>query len=319
MQVIRYYPIEHLYNKIIRDFGEINIDYGAIVEWVGEALEDMGIAPALEYGLSIQEVKAYMTPVPDCAITINAIMKLNVDSVEEAYNSVCESKCEIEEKAETQIQIEEPKQVHGRCCCCVEYIHTGIGDPLRTFDLIKDNFVSLSNPLKQNGLVRGVVEPVYETTYHFFKTPNIREHILDRQDRWEFRIVEGDKILFNFKDGIVMISYMRLMTDERGYPMIPSDYEYSEAIYRYIVYKLVEYLYWRGVDGYERRRIYAKQEWMEARRKAINSRLLQFSDAELANIFNYMNRMIKPNTEYEKGYGTLGYRSRFPGRDKSVK
>jgi len=319
MQVVKYFPIEHLYAKLIRDFGDVNVDFGVIVEWVGEALEDMNIAPAMEYGLAIQEVSAYMTPVPDCAVSINAIVKLNVPSVHDAYNIVCESKCKVEEEEKVQIQVEEPKQVLGRCCCCVQFIHTSIGDPLRTIDLLKSHFVSLSSPFRQNGIGNTVYEPVYETTYHFFKTPAIREHVLDKVDRWEFRVVEGDKILFNFKDGIVMISYLKMMVDDRGYPMIPSEYKYSEAIYRYVVYKMVEFNYWRGYEGYERRRLYAKQEWMEARRKAINSRIMKFSDAELANIYNYMHRMIKPKNEYETGYGRIGYANRFPKRDYTSK
>lgn len=49
--------------------------------------------------------------------------------------------------------------------------------------------------------------------------------------------IQNGYIKFAQKEGTLNISYQAIPSDEEGYPLIPDDVSFREAVYRYIVYK----------------------------------------------------------------------------------
>lgn len=58
--------------------------------------------------------------------------------------------------------------------------------------------------------------------------------------------VHNNMLKTSFRDGTIMIAYMAIPTDEDGFPTIPDDISYREAIYRYITMKMMYSNYLRG-------------------------------------------------------------------------
>ena len=65
----------------------------------------------------------------------------------------------------------------------------------------------------------------------------------DTVDRTEFDesfVISGGYIRTSFDEDWVLISYTSIATDDEGYPLVPESYEFQQALYWYIVYKLME-------------------------------------------------------------------------------
>lgn len=72
--------------------------------------------------------------------------------------------------------------------------------------------------------------PAYVETEEIKKTPKGTE---------EF-IITGGYIKTSIEEGKLLISYQEVATDKDGFPLIPDDYSFDQAIYWYIVHKLME-------------------------------------------------------------------------------
>lgn len=51
-------------------------------------------------------------------------------------------------------------------------------------------------------------------------------------------VINGDYIVTNFSKGKIDLSYMAHATDDDGFPLVPDDIYYKDALYKYIVMKL---------------------------------------------------------------------------------
>lgn len=58
-------------------------------------------------------------------------------------------------------------------------------------------------------------------------------------------VINGDYIVTNFSTGKIDLSYMAHATDDDGFPLVPDDIYYKDALYKYIVMKL-SYPKWIG-------------------------------------------------------------------------
>lgn len=63
---------------------------------------------------------------------------------------------------------------------------------------------------------------------------------VDRTEFDENYIVSNGFIRTSFDSDWILISYQGILTDDIGFPMIPDSYEFRQALYWYIVYKLME-------------------------------------------------------------------------------
>lgn len=58
--------------------------------------------------------------------------------------------------------------------------------------------------------------------------------------------VNNHHIKLNFREGTIFIAYLGIPVDEDGFPLIPDDISYREALYRYITMKLMYPSYLQG-------------------------------------------------------------------------
>jgi len=119
-------------------------------------------------------------------------------------------------------------------------------------------------------------------------------------------IIKPGYIKTNIRYGYIMLAYQAVPTDGDGYPMIPDNQSYIEAVYWYIVMKL---LYPKWVSGQTRDAVYfdARRSWNFYCKQAYGNALLPNKD-QMESIKNAWVRLIPEINEHTSGYSTLGQR-----------
>jgi len=124
---------------------------------------------------------------------------------------------------------------------------------------------------------------------------------------WDYTyIVVGNYIKTNVKDGYLLISYQAIPTDSKGYPLVPDDASYLEALYWYIVMKLT-YPEWRA--GRVRDAVYydARRSWNYYSKQAYGNAIMPNRD-QMESIKNAWHRLIPEIMEHDSAFSTIGQR-----------
>ena len=110
----------------------------------------------------------------------------------------------------------------------------------------------------------------------------------------------------NQSAGYIMMAYQAIPTDNEGFPLIPDDASFFEALYWYITMKL---MYPKWVQGSVRDGIYfdARRSWNYYCKQAYGNALMPNKD-QLESIKNTWNRLVPELNEWNTGFSTLGQR-----------
>jgi len=121
----------------------------------------------------------------------------------------------------------------------------------------------------------------------------------------QYTINDG-RINVNQRDGFIRLAYEAIPVDDDGFPMIPDHESYREAIYWYIVMKL---LYPKWVIGKIRDQVYfeARNSWNYYMKQAYGNAMMPNRDM-MESIKNTWNRLVPEMTEHDTGYHTVGQR-----------
>lgn len=117
-------------------------------------------------------------------------------------------------------------------------------------------------------------------------------------------IITSNYLKTNVESGYIMMAYQAIPVDTEGYPMIPDDVDFVEAIYWYITMKLM-YPMWRL--GTVRDQVYfdARRSWNYTCKKAYGNAMMPNID-QLESIKNSWNRLVPELNEWKTGFSTLG-------------
>jgi hypothetical protein len=119
-------------------------------------------------------------------------------------------------------------------------------------------------------------------------------------------LITSNYIKTNVATGYVMMAYQAIPTDNSGYPLVPDDVDFLEAIYWYITMKLL-YPQWK--QGSVRDQVYydARRSWNYNCKKAYGNAIMPNVD-QLESIKNSWNRLVPELNEWSSGFSTLGER-----------
>jgi len=119
-------------------------------------------------------------------------------------------------------------------------------------------------------------------------------------------VITPGYIKTNVSTGYVMMAYQAIPTDNDGYPLVPDDASFLEAIYWYINTKLL-YPQWK--QGSVRDAVYydARRSWNFYCKQAYGNALAPNKD-QLESIKNSWNRLIPELKEWSTGFSALGQR-----------
>ena len=119
-------------------------------------------------------------------------------------------------------------------------------------------------------------------------------------------LITNSYIKTNVATGYIMLAYQAIPTDNNGYPLIPDDASFIEAIYWYIAMKLL-YPQWK--QGSVRDAVYydARRSWNYYCKQAYGNALMPNLD-QLESIKNSWLRLVPEIHEHATGFSTLGQR-----------
>jgi len=108
----------------------------------------------------------------------------------------------------------------------------------------------------------------------------------------------------NIREGHIMLSYRTIPLDEDGYPIVPDDAGFIDALYWYITMKL---LYPKWVIGTVRENVYmdARSSWNYYSKQAYGNSLMPDGDM-LESIKNTWNRLIPELGDNNTFFSTTG-------------
>lgn len=117
-------------------------------------------------------------------------------------------------------------------------------------------------------------------------------------------VIANGYIKTNVRSGYIMMAYQAIPTDCDGYPMIPDEISFKEAIYWYINMKL---MYPKWAEGRVRDAVYydARRSWNFYCKQAYGDALMPNAD-KLESIKNAWIRLIPELKEHNSGFSTLG-------------
>lgn len=112
-------------------------------------------------------------------------------------------------------------------------------------------------------------------------------------------------VVLNKKEGFVKLSYNAIVTDERGYPLIPDLSSYQEAIYWYVMLKLSFPKFLKGSLGgmvryNQNTYFYIQQQWNFYRNQAYAEAMMPNED-EMRSIKNEWTKLI-PDWDSDDGF-----------------
>ena len=116
--------------------------------------------------------------------------------------------------------------------------------------------------------------------------------------------VFNNYIKTNQAEGYLMIAYTSIPLDANGYPLVPDDISFIEALYWYITMKLM-YPEWR--EGRIRDAVYydARRSWNFYCKQAYGNALMPNQD-QLEAIKNTWNRLVPELNDHNNFYSTTG-------------
>jgi len=145
-------------------------------------------------------------------------------------------------------------------------------------------------------------DPV-EATLFIDSTRN--EYFMETSRTMEYvYVVQGGYFKTNVRDGFVMLSYTRIPIDNDGYPKVPNNMSYIDALYWYITMKL-NYPKW--VKGELRDGVYfeMRRSWNYYRKQAYGEALMPEGD-QLHAIKNTWNQLIPELNAEDSFYSGVG-------------
>jgi hypothetical protein len=119
--------------------------------------------------------------------------------------------------------------------------------------------------------------------------------------------VNADCLTLSVKEGEVCIAYLEFPFDEEGFPLVPDNESYREALVRYFTLK-IDYINWRkNPNSQGARMLYedSKQEWAFYVGQASNSAKLHSVD-QLESIKNQLLRTFQSYNHHRTGFKNLG-------------
>jgi len=123
--------------------------------------------------------------------------------------------------------------------------------------------------------------------------------------------VNSDCLTLSVKEGYVCIAYLEFPVDEEGFPLVPNEESYREAIVKYFTMK-VDYINWRknpSANGHKQLYDESSQQWMWYVGQASNKSKLHSVD-QLESIKNMLLRTYQTTNAHRGGFGDMSNQQR---------
>lgn len=154
-------------------------------------------------------------------------------------------------------------------------------------------------------------EPATRSLLNSLLEPSATQRTADGTGGTDFTVdytyrITSNYIKTNVETGYLMLAYQAIPTDGEGYPLIPDDQSFIEAIYWYINMKL---MYPKWMSGQIRDAVYydARRSWNYYCKQAYGNALMPDPD-QMESIKNSWLRLVPDIDAHDTFFSTLGER-----------
>lgn len=325
-QKYQYTSIHRIFAKMERE-GLPIIDEGNVIEYIGEALEQIGAVPYYEDAIAFIEIKDHQCPLPNGLHQINQLARNYCWDHQNKENNICPAdvinSCGNLGTTPPGLNCGTP----GNPCP-----PNSLGIPLDCrgmpimeyelayyrpyFDLQAEYYIG-----GNSGVHQQCFKPIRLATSTFYLAPDRIENMIAGTDgntlyaagcsTDEYQVIRKEFIRTSFKTGHIALSYTRQPVDENGYPLIPDAAEYTEALVCYIAYKYAQKERRAGREGAIGREQAAMADWHWYCKQARNMDLMPYGIDEHQNWYDSRTRLLPNDKQY---FGFFGKMARPEGR-----
>lgn len=292
------YKLTSVKRVIAKVFADLDMKEGDhrisdMIEWAGEGIKKIGAFPTLlskvtgKGGLPLLEISNYQTRLPSDLVAINQV----------AYASSEAGPFYPMTYASGSFDHSAPNDTSTSSDAVIA--DTQLVDLV--MDLYGDTYAAALLRLNTSPSIREQLEALLTNR---LSTNGVRDSYTASGD-YTYLVFPG-YIKTQLQEGYLMLSYQAVPVDEEGYPMIPDDESFEEALYWYINMKLI-YPEWRA--GKVRDAVYydAKSSWNYYRKQAYGNAMMPNID-QLEAIKNAWVRLVPEIHEHGNAFTTLNER-----------
>ncbi len=297
MSQVKLTSIERVLAGLYRDLSpSIELNESDMVEWAGEALEFIGAYTQMDEKVEYIRVDDYRALIP-CGL--HRIVQIAYKFTEGAPSTT---------SALTTCDSTATTCTTGACVSCDTETCTDLCT--HTSQLISNAslFLEYYKPgaFSQTPYYYNNFRPLRLAGSHFSQAKGMHcENCVNLSSTCEHEYsVDHPYLRTDFKSGYICLAFVGQALDERGYPMIPDEVSYIEAIKKYIIYKVK---YAEFLQGLLNPTIFAKLEddwhWycQQARGKANMPKTID----ELENLKQQRVRLIPQQNSYYGFFGNM--------------
>lgn len=265
-----------------------------IIEWIGQALEEIGAIPQYEEAVAFIVVENFTCQLPANFHSITQIAKNNLYSAGlQASACTCEDVINnAEEDEEEGPSI--PVAINAQ------------GEPENAYDLAYYRpFFDLKygyNGWSNSPLYKRAFTPVHLKTNNFFGTtvtqnPNFASPID------EYSVVAGTTLKFSFQCGQIALAFRRQPLDCNNRPYIPDEPSFLKAIENYVATSHFTREFISGKEGSKERLDYFEVQWIWYCGQASNAAMMLYGEDEYQNFLQQRSSLIPNRNAYFNFFG----------------
>jgi len=288
----KYISSKRIISKVLTDLdlGEENIRITDLLEWIGESLLKVGSFPRFiirttgREDLPVLEISNYQSELP---YDFHSLIQVSYStSASGPFYPMRYATGSYDYNPEVN-----------------DVTDTGVEDITSTSNLVT-LCMQLYNLSYADALVKVNTEVNTREVLNSLLT-STSTSISDITDSTDYTYtIRGGYIKTNQSTGYLQLSYQAIPTDIEGYPLIPDNESYVEALYWYCVMKLY---YPKWVTGTIRDAVYydARRSWNYYRKQAYGEAMMP-DKGQLESIKNTWLRLIPNINEYDTSFSNLG-------------
>lgn len=275
--MIKFTNINRIFAKLQRDYGSLNLNEADVIEWAGEALSAINAIPNFEKVTKFFYIKNYQIKLPIELTNIVQIIRLN-----NSKKSLCNCINEMAKDEDIVITSD-----------------TTIATEKDYIDIVFNDLPNLW--YSYNNYNYDVVRLNSSTFNTSFECTNSIGGNCD----YEYTIINGEYLRFNFTDTSIAMSYNRILLDSNGYPLIPDTFAYTNAITKYIIYKMSERKFFSGDPNSIQMVQKSERDWNHYCSQAASESMIPSSIDEMQNFAEMWKKPIQGRPYYTL-FQTLG-------------
>lgn len=315
MENMKFTTIDRVLARLGRDLRGTDLHETDIIEYIGDCMDEFKISGIVEQATCFSEVKNFECEVPKHLNLVLQIARYN--NYEEEDDTCVIPKETIEEVSQKSVEdsqscFSEPLDCEGNPIFddyCPAYIpHFDMQwqyIPWTSCNFYRDNFTP----------VRLANNTFFNTVVCKEKNQQIYQSCED-----EYTIIQGmeRKFRFSFETGYVAIAYTRTRLDPKtGFPLVPDDNTFLQAISYYIKWKIAERMFWNQRQGAKSLSEDNERKWLKYCRQAKNKIKMPQTLDDYQDLMESSHHMIPRTRRYYGFFGELGREESYKYKDSA--